>query len=401
MAFIQDLPNEIMLKVINYLYIKDLVELGEVSKKISAICSDQSLWQKIIRSKDTPKLFHMDAQGCWIYDIDVPVIPTDFMKRVIENGCQYLSLHYMKLGTPVGPISLPKLRLLNYYRKDINNPLSFIGSLRYLDLKHCEADVKTFEEILASCHRLQKLSMASITQSKPLTSNMIRSICYQNGHCLQTLNLSYCIGLDLDSIMEITKNCIGLKNIDLFATQLSKDSISFLVNNLTPQLETLSLGNLSNLKDQHVKALVNRCNKLSVVNFQNTKITNDSLTYIIKHLQHTLEKLNVFMCNDITYAKLTELKSMPKLKVLKSAQVMNISDHEKENLKKMTPLERFGDSIRPKRRKLKQFWNLSEPCLETLPQEVLSKVIHFLDVKDLRNFSQVSKMMRFLTMMRT
>ena len=73
MAFIQDLPNEIMLKVINYLYIKDLVELGEVSKKISAICSDQSLWQKIIRSKDTPKLFHMDAQGCWIYDIDVPL----------------------------------------------------------------------------------------------------------------------------------------------------------------------------------------------------------------------------------------------------------------------------------------------------------------------------------------
>ena len=397
MASIQDLPDEIMLKVINYLDIKDLVELGEVSQKMSAISSDQFLWQKIIRSKDTPRRFHKDAQGCWIYDIDVPVIPTDFMKMVIENGCQYLSLHYMKLGTPVGPISLAKLRLLKCYRKDVTNPLSLIGSLRYLELKHCEADVETFEEILASCHRLQILSMASIRQSKSLTSNMIQSICYQNGHTLQTLNLSCCSGLDLDSIVKITKNCIGLKNIDLFATQLTEDSINFLVNNLTPQLEKLSLGNLSNLKDEHVKALIARCNKLSVLNLQNTEITNNSLTDIIKNLQNTLEKLNVFMCQRITHATITELKCMPKLKVLKSDQMMNFDDHEKDNLKNLTPLVRFDESVRPKRRKLKQFRNLSGPYLEDLPVEILSKVIFSLEIKDLGKFGQVSKTIRFIT----
>ena len=72
------------------------------------------------------------------------------------------------------------------------------------------------------------------------------------------------------------------------------------------------------------------------------------------------------------------------------------SDHEKENLKKLTPLVRFGDSIRPKRRKLKQFRNLSEPYLEDLPEEILSKVIYCLEVKDLGKFGQVCRRMRFL-----
>ena len=88
MASIQDLPDEIILKVIIYLDIKDLVKFGEVSKRMKGISCDQSLWRKINLSKIIP--------GCWSYAIDVPM---DFVKMVIENGCQYLSLHYMKLGT--------------------------------------------------------------------------------------------------------------------------------------------------------------------------------------------------------------------------------------------------------------------------------------------------------------
>ena len=42
---------------------------------------------------------------------------------------------------------------------------------------------------------------------------------------------------------------------------------------------------------------------------------------------------------DITYAKLTELKSIPKLKVLNFWG----SDQEKEDLKKVMPFVRFGE----------------------------------------------------------
>ena len=82
---------------------------------------------------------------------------------------------------------------------------------------------------------LAKLSLASRELRNSLTSNMIRSISYQNGHSLQTLNLSFWNGLDLESIEIVTKNCVELKNIDLAATDLSKDSIKILVTNLTPR----------------------------------------------------------------------------------------------------------------------------------------------------------------------
>jgi hypothetical protein len=291
------------------------------------------LWQKINLSKNTP--------GSPSAYIDVP---TDLVKMVIENGCKYLSLYNVKLG-PIFMGSEGDLRL------------DKSSSLIYLDLKYCEANSEIFEEILASCHSLQKLSMASKGQTYSnvfgqtnyrLTSNMIRSICYQNGHTLQTLNLRSCSGLDLESIQKITKNCVELKNIDFASTELSKDSINFLVTNLNLHVEKIDLGCLMNFTDEHLKALVTRCNKLSVLNLLNTSISNDSLTHIIENLQQTLEKLDIYLCDDVTYAKLTKLKSMPKLKDLN--YMVNAS--QIEDLKKLMPFVRIGELITADEREL-------------------------------------------------
>ena len=326
MASIEEFPDEIMLKVIKFLNIKDLIKFGHVSKRMRKIRSDQSLWQTINLSQCTP-----GRGGCYID------VPTDLVKMVIENGCKYLSLYNMKLG-PIFMGSEGDLRL------------DKSSSLIYLDLKYCEANVKTFEEILASCHSLQKLSMASKGQLKSycLTSNMIRSIWYQNGHTLQTLNLRFCSGLDLESIQKITKNCVELKNIDFALTELSKDSINFLVTNLNLKVEKIDLGCLRNFTDEHLKALVTRCNKLSVLNLLNTSITNDSLTHIIENLQQTLEKLDVYLCDDVTYAKLTMLKSMPKLKDLNYMG----SAGEIQDLKNVMPFVRIGEIITADEREL-------------------------------------------------
>ena len=123
----------------------------------------------------------------------------------------------MKLGNSGEPISMTS-------EGDLY--LDKASSLKYLNLNYCDVHVLTFEEILDSCHSLEKLSIAG----KFLTFKMIQSICYQNGPTLQTLNLSCCSGLDLESIHTITKNCARLKNVDLLATELSNDSINFLVN---------------------------------------------------------------------------------------------------------------------------------------------------------------------------
>ena len=392
MASIQDLPDEIILKVINYLAINKRVKFGEVSKRMRAISCDKTLWQKMNVSRDGPSCYEID-------------IPTNFVKTVIENGCQYLSLHYMKVGTPGGPKASEGHLILDK-----------ASSLQYLDLKYCKARVLTFEEILASCHSLRKLSMASISiwERKLITTKMIRSICYQNGRTLQTLDLSLCGGVMIDSIRKITKHCVGLKNIDLSGTGLSHITLSFLVNNLTPEVEKLNIGSLRKLNDEHVKALVTRCNKLSVLNLQNTTITDDSLTHIIKKLQHSLEKLNVRYCHFITYTKVTELRSMPKFRVLKYGQSWKMVDHEKEALKNMMPLVRFDESICADERKLlpadgiwdveakqlKYFELFDQRNFHDLPDETVLRVTFFLEEKDLVNFGQVSKRMRAIAQSR-
>ena len=406
MASIQDLPDEIILKVIEYLNINQLVKFGEVSKRMRAVRNDQSLWKKINLSKN-------DRWDYYIYhEIDVP---TDFVKMVIENGCQYLSLHFMKVGTPGVPISMTSVG---------NLCLDKTSSLKYLDLKYCDAHFLFFEEILASCHSLQKLSMASIREckwhipkmrrasipeSKWITPKMIRSICYQNGRTLQTLNFGACCGLDLESIQKITKNCVGLKNVDLSATDLSKDSIDFLVKNLTPEVEKVALGYLPNLKDEHVKALVTRCNKLSVLDLKHTKITNISLTYIIVNLQHTLKKLDFHIGNGITHPKVTELKSMAKLRVLGFGQMWFYFGYlDQENLTKIMPLVRFGASICVVERELSPaygIWDVEAKQIEyfkkfakfqfeKLPIKAMLRIANFLERKDLAKVGQVSKKMK-------
>ena len=46
MASFQDLPDEIILKVIGYLEIEDLSRCGGVSKRIRKISHDESFWKK-------------------------------------------------------------------------------------------------------------------------------------------------------------------------------------------------------------------------------------------------------------------------------------------------------------------------------------------------------------------
>ena len=260
---------------------------------------------------------------------------------------------------------------------------------------------------------------ASIPESKWITPKMIRSVCYQNGRTLQTLNFGACCGLDLESIQKITKNCVGLKNVDLSSTGLSKESIIFLVNNLTPEVKKLNLDRLRNLKDEHLKVLVTRCNTLSVLNLQFTSITNDSLTHIIENLQHTLEKLHVFsrgaalpnalVAEDITYSKVTELKSMPNLRVLNLAfgHQWYLDGQEIENLKKLMPLVKFGEVCADERellpadgiwdveaKQLQYFKKFSNRQFEELPEEIMFHLIGFFELKDLVRLSAVSKRMR-------
>ena len=69
-----DFPTELILKVFTYLKVEEIARCHRVSKRINAICHDESLWKKIN-----------------IHNIDL--VPSKLLQLVLNNGCEYLSLN--------------------------------------------------------------------------------------------------------------------------------------------------------------------------------------------------------------------------------------------------------------------------------------------------------------------
>ena len=106
------------------------------------------------------------------------------------------------------------------------------------------------------------------------------------------------------------------------------------MNNLSPKISKLCLSSRyqSNLQDEHVTALVSRCNNIETLDLGRTGISSNSVTTIIDHLKPSLQELGLNEIN-VDVNKLLELKSMPKLKLLQC----EVSHNELKYLKEQIP----------------------------------------------------------------
>ena len=148
---LDELPDEVILKIVGFLELKELLLCGQVSKRLQAIANDESLWLKL------------NMRG--------RVIPYDFIEKVIGNGCQYLNL--------------PKCDIINFTEKSES---SF--NLKYLDVSNQDMSdglQQGVKKLVQNCNSLQKLSVAD----SPLDLNDIQYIC-KSGQTLQVLDLGYC-----------------------------------------------------------------------------------------------------------------------------------------------------------------------------------------------------------------
>ena len=69
---LEDLPDEILLKIVSFLNIKGVLQCGKVSKRLRAVSNDQCLWLKL--------------------NLSGREIPYGFIEKAIQNGCEYLNL---------------------------------------------------------------------------------------------------------------------------------------------------------------------------------------------------------------------------------------------------------------------------------------------------------------------
>jgi len=287
---LEDLPDELIVKVFSFLETRDLICLGQLSIRIRAITHDEQFWQKINLSYIDMKRQNRDEK-----------IPARFLKIAIENGCKYLSLYPNQVDGNLG--------------------LDQASSLIYLKLQNPKKDYFTecsvSKEMLLSCHSLQKLSMNSLT----LTFHTITTICSQNGKTLQILDFNGCkiaggLELDFQPVQVIVRNCTNLKEVNFDNINLSGKAIQHLVENITPSIEVLSLNYCERVKDEHIKILVNRCHELKTLNLAYTSVTSESLTAIIETLKHSLEQLDITGTFLIYPRGFPELRAMPKLQTL-------------------------------------------------------------------------------------
>jgi hypothetical protein len=296
---LEEFPSELLLKIFSFLEITNLLKCSQTSKRIRAICYDDSLWQKINLSKRT--------------------VPTEFLQKVIGFGCKCLNLNEAKI---IGTLRL-------------ENDSQFTD----LDLSGCSATSYVFEELLRSCHDLQKL-----TFTRPLDFNTLSAVTSQNGKTLQVLNCWWGFQdlavngiwraqiLTLPFIQSIIENCTELKELNFwngvfpdagpcfegdisYHCWIQYGNVYYLVNNISPNIEKFS-AQQCDFTNEHIKILVSRCTKIKELRFScPISITNDSLTHIIDHLKPTLEKLELTNAG-IDYQKKFQLKLMPKLKSL-------------------------------------------------------------------------------------
>ena len=332
---LEDLPDEVLLNVLNFLELPDLNRCGQVSKKLKTVSLIQSLWQKIVLFNDTkPKK---------------TVLSIDLVEKILERGCKTLCLKRCTLtGAAYSSLIFDTISNLDYLdfeeyevmiesdkcqMKAEKNP--YLSQLINLELYQCDLSKGFMETLLFSSHSLKRFSLTKYNFNI-LSDGVLSTFYSQNGQTLQTLNLVSSRVVNLEHIELIVKNCIRLKEVDLSCCCLSCEGISSLVNGITTAIEKFSLGFHSNVKDRHVKILVSRCKKITSLNLALSKnICDNSLTSIKENLSSTLEELDVGRCQKITDSKLLEMRSMPKLKVLNYFKPGTNDNYE--NLKKHLP----------------------------------------------------------------
>ena len=296
---LQDLPDELILKIVSYSKEKDFISCGQVSKRIRNISRDKSLWVTV--------------------NLEKKIVKTEFLEFLIIKECKSLNLN---CTTILGSLSLKN-----------------ISQLRELDFEDCFTSVGVVEEILASCCSLQKLVMPESS----MTPKMAASIC-QNRKTLQILDLYQCSG-DQPGYLQIIKCCQELKELDLqngfYDEGLSDGCLEFIVRHVSQNVEILDLSDLC-IKDNHVKVLLTRCKIIKKLNLSATMITDASLKIIRQNLNITLHELSLRINTDDyedfwTFSGLLELKYMPRLKILNLDDVNREEDENFKNLRRQLP----------------------------------------------------------------
>ena len=72
---LETLPEEVILTIFGYFKLKDLMNCGQLSKRIRRIARDEKLWQRV--------------------DVNDKKVSTNFLEMILGKGCRFLGGKYL------------------------------------------------------------------------------------------------------------------------------------------------------------------------------------------------------------------------------------------------------------------------------------------------------------------
>ena len=132
------------------------------------------------------------------------------------------------------------------------------------------------------------------------------NLCSQNSSTeaslIQVLHL-YGLELNFETVKQVVDSCVNLSEVNFSATKLSTNSVNYVVKNLTPNVQKLSLQDLESVTDEQVATLVIRCNKLISLDLFKTSVTNAVLISlpVLEYLLESLKSMSDLQSKDEYY----------------------------------------------------------------------------------------------------
>ena len=217
---LEDLPVEVLLKVLNFLELPDLNRVGQVSKRLNSLHLIESCWQKIILGNNTRP--------------EKTTVPIKLLTKILDRGCKTLCLNRCRLTGR------------SYFRSKLDEKPG-LSQLINLNMYQCDFTNGFLATLLSSNHSLKTFSLMdhNINQyTSPFLSPFFHTFYSQNGQTLRTLNLAFTHVVSDQHIELIVKNCIRLKEVDFTDCCLSYKGIHLLVNGITKTIEKIGLSSL-------------------------------------------------------------------------------------------------------------------------------------------------------------
>lgn len=265
------LPDELLLRILSCLSLKDLLRTSRVCKRWHQLSFDESLWQSV--------------------DLEAKVRLGNALGQVLSAGAQRLRCPHTSIE---GPQFSHKEKL----------------RVQHMDLSGCMVAPEIVHDITSRCTKLQNLSLEGLA----LSDGIIQSLA-QNPQLVR-LNLSGCSGFSAKPLAEMLKSCTRLRELNISWCDFTRDHVRAVVNNVTPSINQLNLsGYRQNTYLEDVRCLVERCPKLVNLDLSDSVLLTVDSFPVLQQLP-SLRALGLSRCYQILPAALLYFEQFPRLETL-------------------------------------------------------------------------------------